>query len=298
MLLDESPDPIYACTPEGRYLFANRAFATAIGRPLEQIIGYLIRDVFSQATADSRTTALQDAIRTGIAQEVELRVTRSDGERFYVTTITPVRNSRGEVTTAICSAKDITRRKRAEDQLRRSLAEKEVLLQEVHHRVKNNLSVISGLLKLQASLIQSPEQAMAAFQNSRDRISAMALVHAALYQTSDYASIDMDAYLTKLTRQLILAYGGRGDIHLDARAGEVTLNMNAAIPCGLILNELITNAFKYAFPQGGPGHIHVELRSLADSHFEFTVTDDGIGLPADFENRDSLGLTLVRLLTR
>jgi PAS domain S-box-containing protein len=192
---------------------------------------------------------------------------------------------------------DITELKRAQDQVRRSLEEKDVLLREVHHRVKNNLSVISSLLNLQSSAIQTPAQAMAAFRNSRDRIMSMALVHEELYRSRNYARVDMDEYLSVLTRHLLQAYGSGGDIHLHGEAQGIVMGVDTAIPCGLILSELITNALKYAFPKGGAGDIHVLLRMLDDASFELSVADNGIGLSEGYEARETLGLSLVRMLT-
>ncbi len=190
-------------------------------------------------------------------------------------------------------------RKKADEQLRRNLEEKEVLLREVHHRVKNNLSVIASLLNLQSSVIQTPEEALTAFRNSRDRVISMALVHEELYRSRDYARIDMNTYLGNLTRQILSVYDTGGNIRLSAQAEGIVLNVNTAVPCGLILNELITNAVKHAFPTGGPGDIHIVLRAVDDDCIELSVSDNGIGMPEGFEWQQcgSMGLTLVRLLT-
>jgi PAS domain S-box-containing protein len=193
-------------------------------------------------------------------------------------------------------AHDITERKRAEDQLRRNLDEKQVLLREVHHRVKNNLTVISSLLNMQSSAIQTPEQAMVAFKNSRDRIAAMALVHERLYESEDYARVDMSEYLEDLIRQLSRAYGCCGNIVINTQVDGIFLGVDAAIPSGLIATELITNAFKHAFPDGRAGEIRLLLREVDDGSVELSVSDSGIGLPAGYEGRETLGLNLVHLL--
>jgi two-component sensor histidine kinase len=190
-------------------------------------------------------------------------------------------------------------RKRGEIQLRSSLEEKEILLREVHNRVKNNLNVISSLLSLQASEIKTPEEALNAFRNSRDRVMSMALVHEELYRSRDYASVNMSQYLESLTRQIQQIYDPRGEVCLSAQAEGVVLSVNDAVPCGLILNELVTNAFKYAFPKGEkPGDIRVVVRRVDDELFELSVSDNGIGLPAGYDRRENegLGFMLVRLL--
>jgi two-component sensor histidine kinase len=191
----------------------------------------------------------------------------------------------------------IIERTLAEERIRRSLEEKEVLLREVHHRVKNNLNVISSLLSLQSSAIQTPEEAIAAFLNSRDRVKAMALVHKELYESEDYGCVDMNEYLGKLTEHLFAVYGSSGDIRVNSQAEGILLGVDTSIPCGLILNELITNAFKHAFPNGGPGEIRVLLRAVGSESFELSVADDGIGMAEDYAKSETMGLTLVRLLT-
>ncbi|MBN2875753.1 MAG: sensor histidine kinase, partial [Spirochaetales bacterium] len=196
---------------------------------------------------------------------------------------------------------DITERKEAEERLRRSLAEKEVLLREVHHRVKNNLNIISSLLNLQAGAIQNPQQALEGFQHSRERIMAMALVHEELYKSRDYASVDMGQYLADLVRNLSLGYGVENRIRIEASAIGVDLNVTSSIPCGLILNELIANAIKYAFPAGEQGEIRISLSKTGTGLVHMELSDDGVGLPRPFEELcdsegASLGLVLVRLL--
>jgi two-component sensor histidine kinase len=234
---------------------------------------------------------------------IEYRMKAKDGQWrwIYARGMCVRRDERGRALRLVGTHVDITGRKMAEERLVRHLAEKEVLLREVHHRVKNNLNVISSLLNLQASTIKNPEHAIAAFQNSRERVMAMAMVHEELYKSRDYAHVDMEDYLGKLTRQLSLVYGARGDIRLEAQAKGVSLSVSASIPCGLILNELITNAYKYAYPAGRQGSIRVSMSAAPDGMVELVVADDGIGLPAGYVEEDrqasgSLGLTLVRLL--
>jgi len=200
--------------------------------------------------------------------------------------------------------RDISERKRTDAQLRQNLEEKEALLREVHHRVKNNLNVISSLLSLQSSVIKTPEQAIEAFRISRDRIMAMSIVHEELYHSSDYARVDMASFLDKLSRQLQPTQAFNEGVRLETRAEGITLSVNSSIPCGLILTELITNAYRHAFPKGGPGEIRVAMRRAEDDLIELCVSDNGIGLDEPpglaygTEERESsaLGLTLVRLL--
>ena len=193
---------------------------------------------------------------------------------------------------------DITERKRAEEAVRTSLAEKEVLLREVHHRVKNNMQIVASLLNLQSQSAPDPS-VREIFKESRDRIRSMALVHERLYQSADLARIEFAEYLRKLTSHLVHSYGtGDGRIHLEVDAGNIQLDVNTAVPLGLIVNELVSNAIKHAFPNEARGKIAVGLERLAGGKFRLVVSDDGVGFPEglDFRNTESLGLQLVTML--
>ncbi|MBN1865603.1 MAG: ATP-binding protein, partial [Victivallales bacterium] len=171
---------------------------------------------------------------------------------------------------------------------------KETMLREIHHRVKNNLQVISSLLSLQSSYLQD-EKAKEMFQNSMDRVSAMADVHTMLYQSKDLARIDFKDFIKDLVGRLQQSYGSRVEIHVDVP--DVSLTIETSIPCGLILNELVSNALKHAFPEGRGGEIHIGMTTAGDQ-FVLKVQDNGIGFSTsvDFKHPRSLGLELVRLL--
>ncbi|MEE8389714.1 MAG: histidine kinase dimerization/phosphoacceptor domain -containing protein [Anaerolineae bacterium] len=199
---------------------------------------------------------------------------------------------------------EITERKQVEEQIKDSLREKEVLLQEIHHRVKNNLAIVSSLLSFQAE-ITPDEQARAAFQESQNRIHAMARIHEHLYRSPDLARIDMAQYVRGVTNHLIRSYGAHA-IAFQTDVSDVELDIDRATPCGLIINELVSNALKHAFPPGWQGpesgpKVRVALR-LDDGQCELTVSDNGVGLPADLQvesaGHESLGLRLVNLLNR
>ena len=188
-------------------------------------------------------------------------------------------------------------RQKADEQIRASLAEKELLLREINHRVKNNLQIVSSLLYLQSREVQDP-QARMVFEASQDRIKAMALVHEKLYQSPDLARIDFGEYIRSLTTELYSSFGLRASgIGLVVDVDGVNPGIDAAIPCGLIVNELVSNSLKHAFPGRAQGEISIKLRTLGGQH-TMVVTDDGIGYPADLElaQVDSLGLTIVKAL--
>ena len=179
-----------------------------------------------------------------------------------------------------------------------SLKEKEVLLKEIHHRVKNNLQVISSLLNLQASFIHDKE-VLTIFIESRNRVRSMALVHEKLYQSKDLARIDFADYIRALTINLLSSFAGKSSsVRVSVEIDGVMLGVDAAVPCGLIVNELVSNSFKYAFPEGRRGQICVAMEQRNGS-LRLTVSDDGVGFPGNinFRNTDSLGLQLVNTLT-
>ena len=192
----------------------------------------------------------------------------------------------------------VAEREKAEDEIRNSLLEKEVLLQEINHRVKNNLQIISSLLSLQSQDIQD-EQALRSFQVSQDRIKAMALVHEKLYQSDDLARIDIGEYIRSLADDLRSSYGlGSQDVNLTIDVDNILLGVDTAIPCGVIVNELVSNSLKHAFPEGRAGEIVISFRKI-DGQYTMIFKDDGVGLPQDLDIRhpSSLGLTIVNALT-
>jgi len=191
-------------------------------------------------------------------------------------------------------------RKQAEEQIKASLKEKEVLLREIHHRVKNNLQVISSMLYIQSGYIKDKE-AFEMFKETQNRIKSMALIHEELYQSKDLSKIDVAKYLQKLATDLINSYGiKQEDIKLKMAIHEVLLGVNTAVPCGLIINELVSNSLKHAFPNGKEGEIRVALRSDNANKFALIVSDNGVGFPKDldFRNTETLGLQLVTTLVK
>ncbi len=194
-------------------------------------------------------------------------------------------------------AQDITDKKQAEDSIQASLKEKEVLLQEIHHRVKNNLQVISSILNLQSSYIKD-SKIVNILRESQNRIKSMAFIHESLYGAKDFSSINFSDYVKNLAQNLIYSYRIQEDkVKLSLKLKPVHLPLDSAIPCGLIINELVSNALKYAFPDDKKGKVEIQLY-LKNDRVHLHVADDGIGLPDDFnlEQTESLGLQLVSTL--
>jgi two-component sensor histidine kinase len=245
-------------------------------------------------------TAWRESVRCGDKLDVEHRVLGVDDQWHHVLTRgVPIRNEQGEITCWAGINLDISGLKQAEEQIRASLAEKEVLLREVHHRVKNNLQVISSLVSLQAANLVD-ERTREVFGDVRDRVRTMALVHEKLYQSGNLAQLNFADYVTSLLHYLWRAHGTLADkVHLKLELAPMVLPVETAVPCGLILNELTTNALKHAFPSGSGGTVTVGTELHAESAtVSLWVRDTGVGLPAgqDGSPTQSLGLRLVQIL--
>lgn len=228
----------------------------------------------------------------------ELAGCRADGSEFPIEIgLNPIDTEAGVM--VLASIIDITERRRAQQRLEDALLEKTVLLNEVHHRVKNNLQVITSLLNLQADHAADP-QLSAILRESCGRVKAMALTHQLLYERKDFSRLDLGDYLNRLLQSIRATYHATGEritIRLEAPAEGVHLDLERTIPCGLLVNELVTNSFKHAFPSERRGEIVVKLEDMGDQDIYFSVTDSGIGLPSEAElaTLPSLGLQLVPL---
>ncbi|MEW6303880.1 MAG: histidine kinase dimerization/phosphoacceptor domain -containing protein [Verrucomicrobiota bacterium] len=240
------------------------------------------------------------AARGEVIREFDEQVVHTDGATLHLLAYAaPLCDEKGAVRGSVGAFVDITDRRRAEEQVRASLREKEALLQEIHHRVKNNMQVVSSLLQLQSNYIRDPA-ALEMFTESQDRIKSMALIHEKLYQSRDLDQINFGDYMSTLVGMLARTYAARaGNVRLQVQAEPAALTVNTAIPLGLIVNELITNAFKHAFPGGRAGEISAELRGNRQNGFALLVRDNGVGVSPGFlpETADSLGLRLVRILS-
>jgi PAS domain S-box-containing protein len=189
---------------------------------------------------------------------------------------------------------DITEKKLSEEKIKQSLKEKEVLLKEVHHRVKNNLQVISSILNLQSSYVKD-KKTLEILRESQNRIKSMAFIHESLYQTKDFSNINFTEYVTSLANNLVHSYQSFEDqVDLELKIQDIYLNLDIAIPCGLIINEILSNALKYAFQKNEKGKIGIRL-SILEQEITLVIRDNGVGLPAhiDYRNTESLGLQLV-----
>ena len=293
-VLDAMPGFVAWINSEGKYLGVNQYMADAFNLSPDRFIGQELEFLKnSPDLAQFMAQFITDSVKTS-SQVVEAQVNGSR-RNYLVAAQKYCKNS-----LAVIVGIDITKRKQAEAQIQASLREKEVLLQEVHHRVKNNLQVISSLLDLQSQQIE--EQAtLEIFRESQNRVKSMALVHEKLYKSKDFARINFAEYTESLTSYLLRAYQlNRDNIALELNIDEVTLNIDTPIPCGLIVNELVSNSLKHAFPNNQSGTIRISMFADETQHFNLIVEDNGVGFPPDWnlKQSQSLGIQLVQVLTK
>ncbi len=242
-------------------------------------------------------TRLLNKVRSGESKQHEVSFSVNGKMIWMEIFFNPIYDSEGNVTELSLVAHDITEKKNTEKEIVESLKEKEVLLKEIHHRVKNNLQVISSILNLQSSFVKDT-RTLEILEESRNRIRSMAIIHENLYQTTNFSSINFSDYLMNLTGNLISSYRiHSGYIELRTDMDKVELILDQAIPCGLLVNELITNALKYAFPNDASGEIFVGLKEK-NGRILLEIRDNGVGLPKEFDilSSDTLGLQLVTTL--
>jgi PAS domain S-box-containing protein len=329
-LVEHSYDLIAETSVDGRFLYVSSKHKVVLGYEPKELLGTRVFEYIHPDDCPDAMAEFERAIRTQTSGRAVFRFRHKNrGWRWLESTDKPFRNAKGQIIGVIAS-RDITERKHAEEQIKETLKEKEVLLKEIHHRVKNNLQVISSLINLQSQYIKS-KKAIEMFNETQNRIRSMALIHEQLYQSRNLAMISFKEYVQNLLSNLLYSYEIDQDaIQLNINIEDVSMAIDTAFPCGLIINELISNSLKYAFPRGRKGKILIGLQSkngngdpissrissetrlshrtipveagdevsvetLGHSHFTLIVSDNGVGFPKDldFRNTESLGLQLV-----
>jgi PAS domain S-box-containing protein len=279
---------------------AEKIFSYTTAEILGKPLGLLMPDTFRAA----HTKHIQNFGESGqtsrrMLERTEILGQRKDGSIFSAeANISQLEIDGEKIYTAIL--RDVSERKIIENDLRESLAEKEILLQEVHHRVKNNLQVISSLFTLQSNTTDDPES-LALIRESQHRIQSMALIHEKIYQSENLAQINFQHYVRDLVTEIFQSYQTSSvNVRLTFELEPVSLEINKAIPCALILNELTSNALKYAFTEQKSGNLNFVLKVENEQQLLLTVSDDGNGIPdkINFSSAKTLGLRLVRVLTR
>jgi|GEM_PF-4147201 len=301
---DNVAEAIIVTDKDANIISVNKAFTKVTGYAEQDVLG---EDPRLLASGKHDTKFFQDMWNDIIAHGSwtgEIWNKNKNGKYYLeLVHITAIYNKDGSHVGYVSIQNDITDRKRAEEELKSSLLEKEVLLQEVHHRVKNNLSVIVGLLRLQARKMNASEGvALDALRESESRIHAMALIHETLYGERNFSEVSFKAYLINLAGDLLASYKyGENDVKLDINVSDIKIDINSAVPCALIINELFSNALKHAFPDNRKGIISIVLKTgESDGSFTLEFSDNGVGLPAelDIDSVDSMGLSLVNILAK
>lgn len=299
-IIENIPNMIFVKNAEDlSFKRVNKAGEIYFGHPIDELVGKTDYNFFPKNEADFFTQKDREVIQTRELLDIpeETIETRELGPRLLHTKKIPIFDKEGNPQYLLGISEDITEIKRAEKELKSSLEEKEVLLREIHHRVKNNMQIISSLLNLQKQCV-GDDLANEVLVESQNRIRSMAMIHEKLYKSRDLSHIEMVDYVESLVKELFYSYTVTiGLINPILDIDDITLNMETAVPCGLLISELVSNSLKHAFPEGSEGEIRVSLKKFHDK-YELTVSDNGVGWPddLDFENPDSLGLQIVHSL--
>lgn len=279
-IIESNADSMLIVDGEGFIRFVNAATVSLFDRPEKELLGSHFG--FPTTAGDRVEINIVRPAATGLTM-AEMRITDIEwlGQRMYLAVL-----------------RDITEKRQAEKQIRESLAEKELLLKEIHHRVKNNMQIVSSLLKMQTRYVED-EKLLEIFRESQNRINAMATIHSILYASDNFATINFGKYIRDMAKQLFRSYNTNPGISLELKADDCLLSIDTVIPCGLMINELISNALKHAFPEGRRGEILIEMNQSA-SGIEMRFVDNGVGFPEnlDFRNTKTLGMRLVSMLVK
>ena len=293
-------DWIWETDADDRYVSVSSRVRDALGYEPEALLGKSLLDFLAPDEDNTARAAFLSAKarHEPVRDLLNWRVAKDGSRRCISTSGVPWHDDAGVFQGYRGVDKDVTQRILAERELHDSLAEKDILLKEIHHRVKNNLQIISGLLYLQEEQVRDPA-ALECFRESRSRIASMALVHEELYRSTTLASIRLDDYILELLPRLFGHNDSTPRLSFDCRLDPVSVSIEKAVPTGLTLNELFTNAYKHAFRMRPTGLLGVELHEEAE-HIRIVVRDDGPGLPAGFDPEacDTLGMKLVRNLVQ
>jgi PAS domain S-box-containing protein len=299
-VVESAPNAMVMIRATGQIEMVNAQAEKVFGYPRDELLGQpvemLVPMRFRELDPQLRASFFGDPRSSRWGAGRDLFGLRRDGSEFALEIgLNTIETEEGPM--VLSAIVDISDRKLKEDRVKAALKEKEVLLGEIHHRVKNNLQIIDSLLSLQFSKVKD-KTALALVKESQARIRSMALIHQTLYESRDFALVDFKRFLDSLVHNLVTSYSiDPGRVALQIRAQAVALPIKAAIPSGLIINELISNALKHAFPDGRSGRIDVDLTS-EPSGVMLTVCDDGVGIDdtLDVVNATTLGLQLVTLL--
>jgi PAS domain S-box-containing protein len=291
--LESTSDAVFMVDPAWRLMWMNRRTERLWTCHREDVLGRYLWDVFPEAAGGPFCRQFEEAVRTGMPAHLEEFYPHSPCGRWFEVHAYP---SADGLAVYFC---DATARRDADEKMKRVLREKDVLLREVHHRVKNNLQVICSMLRLQERSHRD-KTLLQALKDCRERVYAMAMLHDQLHRAMDFSNVNLGEYIRHLTASLFSAYGV-DSAHVDLRMDieDVPVPVDTAIPCGLIVNELVTNSLRHAFPEGRTGRVSLGIHARPGGAVELAVRDDGRGFPETARlttHSRSLGLWLVDLL--
>ncbi|HMB44699.1 MAG TPA: histidine kinase dimerization/phosphoacceptor domain -containing protein, partial [Candidatus Methanoperedens sp.] len=296
--IERSDEVIFITNIDGSIIYINPAFEKIYGYSREEALGKTPRIIKSGLLPSEAYKTFWDTLLEKKVVNGELINKTKDGRLLNIDgSANPILNDDGNIVGFLAIQRDITERKLAEEHIKKSLEEKEVLLREIHHRIKNNMQIVSSLLMLQSQNIEDKKY-KDVFIDSQNRILSMALIHEKLYQSEDLAQIDFKEYINEMVSNIFSSYGLNSNIKIDINVENIPINIDNAVPCGLIINELVTNSLKYAFPEGRRGKIQISVKSKEKNMIQLSISDDGIGIPKDLNirNTKTLGLTLITAL--
>jgi PAS domain S-box-containing protein len=292
-LMNSTTDGAFLMTPEGVVLEANKTLADRFGLTVDEITGSNMYDLIPTVNAVSRRKRIEEVIKTGVPMVFEdVRNGICLESHLY-----PIKNDSGEVVSVSVFSRDITESKQYFEKINSLLKEKEMLLSEVHHRIKNNMNTISGLLMLQAASISDPA-AVTALNDARSRVQSMMIMYDKLYRSEDYRKMPVKEYLEKFIDDIFVIFENSRQVRIEKDIEDFVLDTKILFPIGIIINELITNAFKYAFPDGKEGKINISVKKLNNT-ITLLIKDNGIGVPDKIAASASggFGLNLVSALS-
>lgn len=299
-LFESDPDFMFLLGLDGLVLDINFAAAKFLALSREEAIGKEIAKLgaFPEEDVLSLGKKFICSVKGQCPEKFQYKFYNNQGEyRWVDSRFIPIEKD-GQIYSILAIATDITDRKIATDRLETSLKEKDVLLKEINHRVKNNMQIISSLLNLQIQYVEGDDLAVDVLKESQNRVRSMAMIHEKLFGTENFSEIKFNEYIQKIVSDLSYSYHiNEEKIKTKIEVDKINLNIETAIPCGLIISELVSNSFKHAFPNGREGEVKIILKKN-DIIYELIVSDDGIGFPEelDFKNTNSLGLKLVNIL--
>lgn len=304
-LYDFAPVGYFTLSSKGIILSANLTGAAMLGVERSLLIKNRFTVFINKNDQDIFYKNIKAIEKTNAKQICELRLIKKDGCEFHAQLESiGIKEKKGDLNQVRIVVSDISERKRAEEQIKASLREKEVLLKEIHHRVKNNLQIVVSLLNLQSKYIED-KQTLEIFKETRERVRTMALLHEKVYECKDLSRINFREYVSSVVGGLISTYSLKpGQVQLKIEIEEIVLDIKTSIPLGLLINELVSNSLKYAFPGSRKGYLQVHLESCKGkseeekNNYALIVSDNGVGFPEDqdFRNTKTLGMRIVGAL--